>query len=630
MNFFAQQEHARRQTRMLVILFALAVLAIVAAVNLVLALVWSWTQTGAVFGIREWPRGFFATNTGVTLALIAAGTLIEMFNLRDGGDAVAKMAGGRRVSPSTTDLRERRLLNVVEEMAIASGIAAPKVYLLDREVSINAFAAGYNPDEAVVAVTHGALTRLSRDELQGVVGHEFSHILNGDMRLNIRLIGLLAGIQMIAGFGRHLIDFGRYGSARDDRRKQGSARAALVLTGLGLLVVGYIGVFFGRLIKAAVSRQREFLADASAVQFTRNADGLGNALRKIAGLSRSMEPGSRIEHPNAEQLSHLFLGAPGRALAAGWLATHPPVEERLRRIYGRSVMPLEAPELPPPVAQAAELPDIPYEAAGFGPAIAAVAHSPATDPAVLPAEIDAALRHPEPACDLVHALLLERGPGRAAQLSMLAPPRAKMAGLLAARIADLPQSARLPLLDLAMPALKELDAAGRAELLASVARLIAADQRITLAEFVVQTVLVRRLSPHAGRAVPVRYEELSAISDACRVLLSMVAHVGAAAGNGSAEKRYSEGAARLPQAGLPSEGPMAVAALEFPRVSEALEQAHQLAPLAKPLLIKALLVAAGQPLSPQGADLLRAICAALEAPAPEAVSDTYPHFHWKM
>lgn len=624
MRFFAQQEHARRQTRKLVFLFALAVLAIVAAVNAALALAWSWTQTGVVFGMRDWPRGFFATNTAVTLALIATGTLIEMFNLRDGGDAVAQMAGGRRVSPSSTDLLERRLLNVVEEMAIASGIAVPGVYLLDRETSINAFAAGYNPEQAVVAVTRGALARLTRDELQGVIAHEFSHILNGDMRLNIRLIGLLAGIQMIAGFGRHLVDFGRYGwSGRELQRKQGALRALLVLSGAAMLTVGYIGVVFGRLIKAAVSRQREFLADASAVQFTRQPDGIGNALRKIAGLARGGQPGSRITHPNAEQLSHLFLGAPVRALARGWLATHPPVEERLRRIYGRYMAPLDARELPPPSVQATVLPDIPYQSTAFAPT-----PSVAADPALLPPAVDAALRQPYAACDLVHALLLEQGEGRAAQLAVLTPPQARMADHLAKEIAGLPSSARLPLLDLAMPALKELDAAGRQALLASVERLIAADRRMTLAEFAIRTVLARRLSARAGRPVPVLYSELSAARASCRVLLSMVAHATSLPGATDAAARFAGGAARLPQAGLSSGDLMPIAEIGYAAVSEALERSHRLAPLAKPLLIKALLAAAGVPLTVQGADLLRAICAGLEAPVPEAVSASYPHFHW--
>lgn len=637
MNFFEQQDHARRQTRMLIFLFALAVIAIVLAVNAALALAWSWTQTGYVLGIREYPRGFFATNTLVTLALIGGGTLIEMFNLRDGGDAVARMAGGRLVPPSSTDLHERRLLNVVEEMAIASGIACPRVYLLEREQSINAFAAGYNQDEAVVAVTRGALVRLTRDELQGVVGHEFSHILNGDMRLNIRLIGLLFGIQMIAGFGRHLIDFATHTWAvRDSSEKGGAPRLALLATGVALLVIGYIGVFFGRLIKSAVSRQREFLADASAVQFTRNADGLGGALRKIGGLSRGHQPGSRIEHPNAEHLSHLFLGAPTRSLVSGMFATHPPIAERLRRIYGRSVGMLDAPELPGgSLSEGTSLPDIPYVATGF----AAGGHqaqwlageSEAGGPVALPPQLDTALRGKQTACALVFALLFgENSEREQALLKREAPAHVDLASRLAVELRKLPKSARLPLLDLAMPALKLLQEAERRTLLTTVDKLIAVDNRISLAEFVLQTVLVRRMSPHAGRSTPIRYSTLRDLKSECAILLSLVAHVAASAGSVSAADLFADGAARCPELDLTWVDLIPAEAIDFGKANAALEHAHQLAPLAKPALIKMLLAAAGDrmPMPVAVADLLRAICAAIEAPVPSAVADTYAVYHW--
>jgi Zn-dependent protease with chaperone function len=639
MNFFEQQDHARRQTRTLIFLFALAVLAIVAAVNGAMALVWSWTQSGYVLGMRDYPHGFFAANTLITLALIAVGTLIEMFNLRDGGEAVAKMVGGRLVSPSTVDGNERRLLNVVEEMALASGIACPKVYLLDREDAINAFAAGYNQNEAVVAITRGTLTRLTRDELQGVVGHEFSHILNGDMRLNIRLIGLLFGIQMIAGFGQHLMDFGsRFWSTRERDEKGPSARLILVATGLALLVIGYVGIFFGRLIKASISRQREFLADASAVQFTRNADGIGGALRKIGGLSRTMQPGSRICHPNAEQLSHLFLGAPKAGFVSGLFATHPPLSERLRRIYGRSVELLDAPELPDADAKAAAiLPDIPYVASGFsGEAPSAnwiaFGNSAASATALAP-ELDNAMREPQAACAVVYALLLGNGAERDAQLALLArdaPQQAQLAPYLAQAIAQLPKSARLPLLDRAMPSLKQLPQSARAALLATVDKLIAADSKLTLAEFVLQTVLARRMDRHAGRAIPVRHARLAAVKEDCIVLLSLVAHAAAPIVHATAEQMFSDGAARCAGLELSSADLMALAAIDYTRVKIALDRAHQLAPLAKPALIKALLGAAGgsDPMPPAIADLLRAICAALEVPIPPAVAATYTAYHW--
>ena len=604
MNFFEQQDQARRQTRTLVILFALAVIAIVAAVNLALALVWSWTQTGYVLGMRSYPRGFFATNTLITLALIGVGTLIEMFNLRDGGDAVARMAGGRLVPPSSTDLQERRLLTVVEEMALASGIACPKVYVLDHEDSINAFAAGYNQDEAVVAVTRGTLARLTRDELQGVVAHEFSHILNGDMRLNIRLIGLLFGIQMIAGFGQHLMNFGAYTWGSRDRDSRGpSARMVLLATGAALFVIGYIGIFFGRLIKAAVSRQREFLADASAVQFTRNADGIGGALRKIGGLSRTMQIGSRIRHPNAEQLSHLFLGAPKPSLVHGLLATHPTIEERLRRIYGRSIEVLDAPELAVETPAQERLPDIPYVASGFTGHQAAghwlAFEDSATSPSALAPELDSAAREPQAACALVYALLLGEGGERDAQLAVLRKHAARQAALapfLADAIARLPKSARLPLLDLAMPALKQLDETEREVLLEIGDRLIAADNKLTLAEFVLQTVLMRRLDPRAGRATPIRYADLAALKQDCILLLSLVAHIAEQSGGPPAKALFATGAERCASSmhsTLSSADLLPVAAIDFRRVKEALDRAHQLAPLAKPALIKALLAAAG-------------------------------------
>lgn len=642
MNFFQHQDHARRQTRTLILLFALAVTAIVVAVNGALALAWSWTTTGYVLGMRDYPRGFFVTNTLVTLALIAGGTLIEMFNLRDGGDAVARMAGGRLLPPSTTDLQERRLLNVVEEMALASGIACPRVYLLDRETAINAFAAGYNQDEAVVAVTRGMLARLTRDELQGVVAHEFSHILNGDMRLNIRLIGLLFGIQMIAGFGQHLIDFSTHTwSARDRNDKGPSARLVLLATGVALLLIGYIGVFFGRLIKAAVSRQREFLADASAVQFTRNADGIGGALRKIGGLSRTMSLGSRIEHPNAEQLSHLFLGAPRPNLLAGMFATHPPMEERLQRIYGRRVDMLDAPEMPAgprPVDE--RLPDIPYVAMGFagGAAPATSSHWVAfgdggQSQGALPPELDSAARDPQAACALVYALLLASGDERGGQIAILreaAPEQAALAPFLADTIARMPKSARLPLLDQAMPALKQLPPDGRATLLATVDRLIAADNTLTFAEFVLQTVLARRLDAHAGRATPIRYADPGALHEECAVLLSLAAHVAASATGLWATDLFARAAAHCPEAGLSSTDLRPVAAIDYAGVRTALDRAHQLAPLAKPALIKMLLAAAGEvePMPLASADLLRAVCAALEAPIPSAVAETYTTYHW--
>ncbi len=652
MNFFEQQHHARRQTRTLVILFVLAVVAIVLAVNLVAAFLWTWGQPS--FDLMQYPKGFFIANTAVTVCLIGAGTLVEIYNLRDGGEAVAQMAGGRPVSPATRDIRERRLLNVVEEMALASGVACPKVYVLDREESINAFAAGYNPNEAVVAVTRGTLARLTRDELQGVVGHEFSHILNGDMRLNVRLIGVLFGIQMVAGFGRQLLEFAlRTGSPRRRDDQGPSLQALLLVMGISLLAIGYIGIFFGRLIKSAVSRQREFLADASAIQFTRNPDGIGNALRKIGGLSRRDKAAARIHHPNAEHLSHLFLSAVSPGLLSGMFATHPPIPERLRRIFGKGVELMEAPELPDDVAASSPLPDIPYVASGFAGAAGADGQGGSPAPAAapfafaaaaalpaggaaggpktrLPQHLDDAAHEPQGATALVYALVLARHAGcdlSAQALQQHAPKQAAFAAYLAGSIAQLPPAARLPLLDLAMPALRQLPQDGRDALLAVVAHIIAADNKISLDEFVLETVLRQRLAAHAGRAVPVKFSGLRQLRDECRLLLSLFAHLGASRQAPAPEvaPAFLRGAALCADLEFTAADLQPPAQLAFAGVRQALDRANQLAPLAKPALLKALVAAASDAaeLPMDIADTLRAACAALEAPLPPAVAAAY-------
>ena len=258
-----------------------------------------------------------------TLAVILLGSLYKISELSSGGEGVALMLGGRAVDPQTTDLAERRLLNVVEEMALASGIPVPPVYIMDQERGINAFAAGHRPGDAVVAVSAGCLRFLTREELQGVMGHEFSHILNGDMRLNLRLVGVVYGILVLAIVGYYLMRSAAYGG---DRRDSPAAYAFII--GLVLVVFGYLGVFLGNLIKAAVNRQREFLADASAVQFTRYPGGIAGALKKIGGLA----DGSRIREAHAHEVSHMFFGDAFAGSFFNLLATHPPLAARIRAL----------------------------------------------------------------------------------------------------------------------------------------------------------------------------------------------------------------------------------------------------------------------------------------------------------
>ncbi|MDO4568901.1 MAG: M48 family metallopeptidase [Planctomycetia bacterium] len=346
-DFFQQQENARKRTRWMIGAFILATIAVVAAVDVVIL----WLVCVAEPSFAEAPIGemwldpeflsILGFTSLITLAIILLGTFFKTIQLSGGGETLALQLGGRRVEPSTTDFKERRLINIVQEMSLASGVPAPPVFVMDGEGGINAFAAGLSPEDAVIGVTRGALDLLKRDELQGVIAHEFSHILNGDMRINFRLIGLLHGILAIYFTGllliRIIFEFSPHAASStisvgdDDDDNKGSGLAiilVMLLLGLVLMVIGYVGYLCGEIIKAAVSRQREFLADASAVQFTRFAPGLASALKKIGG----MEPDSRTFHaPAAAEASHLFFANK----PSFWdilFATHPPLRERISRL----------------------------------------------------------------------------------------------------------------------------------------------------------------------------------------------------------------------------------------------------------------------------------------------------------
>jgi Zn-dependent protease with chaperone function len=341
MRFFEHQEKARNHTFRLLVLFGLGVFALIFSIDAILLL---------GLGFSDSPGGLDGANWGKILAtyfpalalvaaflgfVIGSASLYRLSQLSSGGGAsVAESLGGRLLQPETSDPVERKILNIVEEMAIASGMPVPRVYLMDED-GINAFAAGWSPNDAVIGVTRGCVEALSRDELQGVIAHEFSHILNGDMKINIRLMGILYGIFFLSILGEILIRSISY-SGNSSNEKKNDGKGAIFMIGLVLFILGWVGWFFGRLIQAAVSRQREFLADASAVQFTRNPEGISGALRKIAGWDQ----GSIIKNPNAPEASHLFFGN-GISGFSALFATHPPLEERIHRIEGVYFQPPE-------------------------------------------------------------------------------------------------------------------------------------------------------------------------------------------------------------------------------------------------------------------------------------------------
>ncbi|HEU4517851.1 MAG TPA: M48 family metallopeptidase, partial [Steroidobacteraceae bacterium] len=384
MDFFARQAATRRRSRWMIFLFILAVAAIVVAIDFVVVTavaILSVQDDGGLLAspdmsLSRYPLVVLFT-TVVVLGTIGISSLVRTVSLAAGGGKVAEQLGGTRVGADSTDPLKQRLRNVVEEMAIASGVPVPQVYVLEREAGINAFAAGYSPANAAIAVTRGALVNLDRDELQGVIAHEFSHVLNGDMRLSTRLIGLLFGLTVIAMIARTILRFAPRSSGNS--RKGAGGVAIIFVAALVVLALGWIGLFFGRLIQAAVSRHRESLADASAVQFTRDPQGLRNALVKIGALGA----GSRFSDADAEEVAHLlFAEGIGRAFA-----THPPLVERIREIDPR-FQPSEFDEMRRRLADARATADEQAArdappAARRGPLDGAIALAPAALPALV-------------------------------------------------------------------------------------------------------------------------------------------------------------------------------------------------------------------------------------------------------
>jgi Zn-dependent protease with chaperone function len=630
-TFFEHQARARRSTSLLVVLFALAVVGVVLAVNLVVPLA---LYLGARGFITPSPGLYVALTVG-TLAVIGIRTLVGVLQMRGGGDAVARLAGGVRLERGTRDADERRLLNVVDEMAIASGVSVPHVYVLRGERGLNAFAAGYSPNEAVVAVTEGTARTLTRDELQGVVAHEFSHVLNGDMRLSVQMIGVLAGILFIGEVGNFLL---RARSGGDDRRSGGG----IVLVGAALLIIGYAGLFFGRLIKAAVSRQREFLADASSVQFTRNPEGIAGALATI-----SAEPGSSlVANRRAETLSHMFFAAGVSMWFESLFATHPPLLERIARI-DRRFNPIEyltrrrpraaePPETVAAVAPTARPAPLPAAAAPLAAAPAPAARAArvagvrdsvgrVTPSHVqyasavlenLPAAVNEAVADAEGAGALVLALALSDDElARKQQLALLeaagADALARRADALAGQTRGLAVQARLPVVALAGPSLRRLDAAARETLSRQLQMLVEADHRITLEESVLLTLARRHLAPTVGRNVPVRFRSIREVPDDARLVLSLLAH----AGSGDTAAAFARGMGALD---LPDARPLPREAMEFATVGEALGRLATLAPFVKGRLLEACVetVIADATVSVVEAEMLRAVAAALDCPVP--------------
>ncbi len=647
MNFFEHQDQARKSSRRLVFLFVLAVISIVVAINVVTVVLVGFINVEAQAEGR--PQiglvGPLLLSTVLTVALIGGGSLYRTASLRSGGGAVARAMGGTPVSPDSRDSLHLRLHNVVEEMAIAAGMPVPEVYVLEQESGINAFAAGYGAADAAVAVSRGALEELTREELQGVIAHEFSHILNGDMRLNIRLMGVLFGILLVSIAGRELLYAMRHG----DSRKAGP----ILIFAIAMMILGWIGLMFGRAIKAGVSRQREFLADASAVQFTRQTDGIAGALLKIAKGSR----GSKLDSAETEEVSHMLFAD---GLGSKTFATHPPLLDRIKRLNAAVLLeqkhkPASRREPPTPpaasTAKAAGHVGVPgLEIPGFGTPMAGVLLGSVlaselqvtgarqvvdsiSEPGLaevsfaqklresLPPVLVGAAHSIERAEQLVLALALGQPGHRDAQRERIQ----KVLGDKALQSVDallfvtetLHPVQRLPLLDLAVPALRHRPPRDLARLRTLVDELVQIDSHIDPFEFCLGHLLAVRLNDLAhppdeqhGKQRLIRLDAQLA------TVLGVLAHHGHPDDAELARRAYERGMyGALPNHRLPYRAP---GQDWMERLVQALDQLNGLHPLDKEAVLKAMVdvVLHDGQVRTEESELLRVMAANLHVPLP--------------
>lgn len=658
MDFFEHQDQARKSTGRLVMLFVAAVVGIILSTYVLVMAIFvigrqKLAESSSANGVAEAvePINWFQLDLlGIvalaTLALVGFATMYKVSQLSGGGHIIAEHLGGHQLSPDTTDPTERKVLNVVEEMAIASGTPVPPVFYLKNETGINAFAAGFSPEDAVIGITRGCAEQLTREQLQGVVAHEFSHILNGDMRLNIRLIGIIHGILVIGLIGYYVMRTAFYtGGSRSRNSNDNKSGMALLALGAGLMAIGFLGTLFGNLIKAAVSRQREFLADASAVQFTRNPEGIAGALKVIGGF----DEGSAVKSPNAPEASHMFFSMGIASGLNSMFATHPPLDERIARIdrdweFEKSEKLAQAATASSAAlaggamgfaggsasasrgastAASTDAPTLAVESAvtSIGqPTEAHVAYAHELIAAIPDALVNAA-RESYGARAVIYALLLDEDESiRNVQFDRLAT-HADHGVLGETRrlhpvVQSLSTKLRLPLVDLAIPALRALSSSQYVAFRENVSGLVNADNKIDLFEWVLQKIVLRHLDPHFThvRAPRATVDQLDAVRGDVEVLLSALSYVGARDAD-AADEAFSIGAARANLKDL-KQRPSKEARLGS--LDQALNQLAKLTPFAKRTLIHAAAatVAADEMITTNEAELLRAVADTLACPMP--------------
>ncbi|MCP5345484.1 MAG: M48 family metalloprotease [Gammaproteobacteria bacterium] len=639
MNFFESQDIAKRKTGRLIFLFALAVISLIAITNILVIAIFGLIPLDSVsvnsVSVRNPAAGYdwrmFVLVSFAVLAVIVLGSLYKLAALAGGGARVAEMLNGRLLLPETENFNERQLLNIVEEMALACGTPVPPVYLLE-ESGINAFAAGYSPGDAIIGVTRGTVEDLNRDELQGVIAHEFSHILHGDMRINIRLIAILHGILVLGLIGYYLMRGGTYSR----RSRNGSG---IVLLGLGLLVLGYVGTFFGNLIKAAVSRQREFLADASAVQFTRNPHGIGGALMRIA----THQQRSYLNNPNSVEISHALFEEGSFSRLRRLYATHPPIDVRIKAILPDWDGVYDLDRLVNQERRDAE------QASGSGAAdaqsraarmtqLAALALADAIveqigKPGVeqldeakrllreIPDGLLEAAHSPSAARALVYLMIVDGNEViRDSQLNYLETSAeqgiAAELNRLLGEFSEIPTQFRLPLLSIGLHSLRQLSSQQYERFSANLLHLIKLDKRVSLFEWALLKIVGNTLDPvfRKKSARSIGRRELKDSLPELECLLSMLAY-----SDLESELEPAQAFARAREKLLPLQLDLwEKGRLDFASLDRALDRLGELKPLQKPAVLKACVacIMADTRAAPIEIELLRAIGGSLDCPIP--------------
>lgn len=634
MNFFKSQDIARSNTRKLVTLFSLAIISLIIMTNVLVMAVFGYLDAerfNSMTAAQAWQEAFdwqtFLVIGAAVLAVIVLGSAYKIMALSGGGARVAEMMGAELIVDGTGDANKQKILNVVEEMAIASGTPVPPVYLLDEE-GINAFAAGYSASDAIIGITRGAIEQLSRDQLQGVIAHEFSHIFNGDMRLNIRLIGILHGILLLGLIGYFILR----ASPRSRSSKNGGG---IIFLGMGLMVIGFAGTFFGNLIKAAVSRQREYLADASAVQFTRNPKGIAGALKRIGGNSA----GSVIENPSGSEISHALFSQGMTSYLSSAFATHPPLENRIRKIDPSWDGEFDTTEItsPPVEEQPSAQTDIKKSTAILAAMATAMDSETIIDQVGRPARehldyarnlvsdlpdiLKNSAHEPFGARAVIYFLVLdENGEIRDQQLQHLlthADTGVYSETIkLVNQVNELEIKYRLPLVDMALPTLRQLSKKQYLLFKENLEALIKADSKISLFEWSVKKIVLHHLDSVFIKKHKIRSKKISLkqTKGSCEILLSLLVYAGKQQGISNQEtfEKANNALGGLNIQLLPKNK------LSLDALNNALDKLARLKPLKKPQLLKACAtcITADQQITTVETELFRAIADTLDCPMP--------------